>query len=300
MKKQALILKGGLPDQYSTAYATYNAMKKLAGDIDWHIHAYNELEFYINTPQTDIVIHSNGKSLADFDLVYIRDFRGYEHERNTCAYFLKHHKKSFINSDTANFQHISKLSQMFALNLAGVPVPASVYSCTSIIAQEVINRFGDRVVVKDIVGVGGSDNHLIDSDDVVAFLNEDSSKRYIVQEYIPNEYDLRVTVLGDKVGTVSRRTRTSKKDHRNNVKQGAKKEFLPLESVSSFVLEDCTVAARTLNREIAGVDVVIDTATGRHAILEVNLNFGMESIQDIPPEALPMADYFKDLLGEQF
>lgn len=297
MKKRALILKGGLPDQESTAYATYEAMKKLAGGIDWHIHSYDELEFFINTPRTDILIHPSGRSLADFDLVYIRDFRGYEHERNTCAYFLKHHKKRFINSDTANFQHISKLSQMFALDLVGVPVPASIYSRKPIIDPAAISRLGDRVIVKDIVGVGGSDNHLLSSDIVSDFLGVNSSKRYIVQEYIPNEYDLRITVLGDRVGTVAKRTRGEKEDHRNNVKQGAKKEFLSQDSVRSTILADCIAAARVLNREIAGVDVVVDASTGRYAILEVNLNFGMESVQNIPPETLPMAGYFKNLLG---
>jgi glutathione synthase/RimK-type ligase-like ATP-grasp enzyme len=294
--KSVLIVKADMSELESTAFKLYKALIELDSNIDWRICSYSELVFYFDRLGPRIHITSLDVDISAFDMVYLRDFRGYEYERNTCALYLKHKGVSFINPDSAIFQHICKLSQYMIMNLNGIHIPSGIYSASPILAEKAARNLGDKVIVKDICGVGGSDNYYISSKDIAETINN-SKKKCIVQNFIDNDYDLRITVLGKRIGTVSSRIRSDKNEHRNNIKQGARKEFIPVDSLPNSIKEASIKAANIMGREIAGVDVI---AYGDdYAVLEVNLNYGMDGDGVIPPEALSIYDHIKYRLSKE-
>ncbi len=77
-------------------------------------------------------------------------------------------------------------------------------------------------------------------------------RRYMLQEYIENDGDYRVLVLGDRVLGVMKRSSQSKAEFRNNFSAGGKVEVADLpENIKKMAVE----AARVCGLAIAGVDV---------------------------------------------
>ena len=58
---------------------------------------------------------------------------------------------------------------------------------------------------------------------------------YLLQEYIPNDFDYRVLVLGGKARVIEKKTRT-KDTFRNNVALGATEEFLNISDAPKDIL----------------------------------------------------------------
>ena len=82
--------------------------------------------------------------------------------------------------------------------------------------------------------------------------------KFVLQEFIPNEGDLRILVFGDKpVMAINRKANNS--SHLNNTSQGGLAEVLSLESVSQDILEISKKAAKIIKLQVAGVDVMIDS-----------------------------------------
>ncbi|HWS48957.1 MAG TPA: hypothetical protein VN174_02835 [Candidatus Methanoperedens sp.] len=93
-------------------------------------------------------------------------------------------------------------------------------------------------------------------------------KRYMIQEYIENDGDYRVLVLGDRVLGVMKRASTNKKEFRNNYSAGGTVEIADL---SEEVKELAVKAAKVCGLAVAGVDVAFrNFDMKRPVIWEVN------------------------------
>ena len=81
----------------------------------------------------------------------------------------------------------------------------------------------------------------------------EEGRRYMIQEWIENEGDYRVLVLGEKVLGVMKRSRLSEKEYRNNYSMGGKVEVTDLpEEIKRMAVK----AARVCGLMVAGVDVM--------------------------------------------
>jgi len=96
----------------------------------------------------------------------------------------------------------------------------------------------------------------------------DEGKRYMLQEYIPNDGDFRVLVLGDKVLGVMKRSSQSVAEFKNNYSAGGKVEVAELpEEIKELALK----AAKVCGLAVAGVDVAFrDNDLKKPIIWEVN------------------------------
>lgn len=110
----------------------------------------------------------------------------------------------------------------------------------------------------------------------------EEGKRYMLQEYIENEGDYRVLVLGKKVLGVMKRTRQKKGEFRNNFSLGGKVEVVDLpEKVKKMAVK----AAEVCGLWVAGVDIIYKSkavpvgrqvesrkseSKGEYCVLEVN------------------------------
>lgn len=97
----------------------------------------------------------------------------------------------------------------------------------------------------------------------------EEGRRYMIQEWIENEGDYRVLVLGEKVLGVMKRSRLSEKEYRNNYSMGGKVEVTDLpEEIKRMAVK----AARVCGLMVAGVDVMPNKGNKSY-----DLNFTIEN-----------------------
>lgn len=291
---QILILKGDKPNSDSEAYKTFQGLAQLGQD-DYTLVEYRDVVFVFNNQKTAVYYFDadgNPRDLASFDLVYIRDFHGYEHERNCIALYLQHRQVSFINTDLANFQHISKLTQYAQFAFSGISIPDSLFVHHAHLVDQAEQHFSYPMIVKSIVAKSGEDNHLVRDRAQLEGLAANTQAKYIVQAFVPNESDYRFIVLGDTVSCVYRRTRQGTGEHRNNVSQGGDKEYIDPAAVPEQQKQLAIAAAQAVGREICGVDLMVNSQTGELIILEANFNFGIRAVEGVLSEELHgLADF---------
>jgi len=120
------------------------------------------------------------------------------------------------------------------------------------------------------------------------------ARSFLFQRFIPNDFDFRFLVLGGKVGTISKRTRQNKDDHRNNAYVGATEEEVAPDAVSQAMKDDAIAAAEVFHRQVAGVDIIVDKNTGQHYILEVNASPGITFDESVLSELPQLSRYLDE------
>ena len=193
-----------------------------------------------------------------------------------------------------------KAWQMLTLKKAGIDVPKTVYGSLWYLfewmkgkqnplsfdsAQDISLKKGDLnesklafdfpVIVKGSGGDRGTRVFKADNLEQLEKLVRDlrkseteEGKRYMLQEFIPNDGDYRVLVLGDKVLGVMKRSSQNKKEFRNNYSAGGSVEIADLpEEVKQLAVK----AAEVCGLAVAGVDVAFrDYDFKKPVVWEVN------------------------------
>jgi RimK family alpha-L-glutamate ligase len=96
----------------------------------------------------------------------------------------------------------------------------------------------------------------------------EEGKRYMLQEYIPNDGDYRVLVLGNKVLGVMKRSSQSLEEFKNNYSVGGKVEVANL---PQNILDLAVRAAQVCGLAVAGVDVAFRNYDMKQPVIwEVN------------------------------
>jgi len=182
-----------------------------------------------------------------------------------------------------------KAYQMLTLKRAGIDVPKSVYGSLwylfEIMREQITPNpslrkegnsiFSFPVIIKGSGGDRGTRVFKADNIDELENLvkelrksETEEGKRYMLQEYIPNDGDYRVLVLGKKVLGVMKRSSQDKAEFRNNYSAGGAVEVanLPQE-----VLDLAVKAADVCGLWVAGVDVAFrNNDINKPVIWEVN------------------------------
>ena len=180
-----------------------------------------------------------------------------------------------------------KAWQMLMLKEAGIDVPKTVYGSlwylyeqmrsqiSDLRSQENKIKFDFPIIVKGSGGDRGTRVFKVDNleemEKMVRDLRKsetDEGKRYMLQEYIPNDGDYRVLVLGDKVLGVMKRSSQSVAEFKNNYSAGGRVEVAQLpEEIKQLALK----AAKVCGLAVAGVDVAFrDFDLKKPVIWEVN------------------------------
>ncbi|HEX8923412.1 MAG TPA: hypothetical protein VF828_01620 [Patescibacteria group bacterium] len=186
-----------------------------------------------------------------------------------------------------------KAWQMLKLKEAGIDVPRSVYGSLWFLYEFMKNETNAArekfiggeccdfegwkfpVIIKGSGGDRGTRvykaNNLEELEKLVRELRTsevDEGKRYMLQEYIANDGDFRVLVLGQKVLGVMKRSAQSKDEFRNNYSAGGKVEVAELpDEIKKLAVK----AADKCGLWVAGVDVAFrDFDQKKPVIWEVN------------------------------
>ncbi len=259
------------------------------------------LVFEIKDSDLKITESISGRDLRDFKAVYVRRLKSKTQEGVTAvAIAAKAWGIHVLNSENANLQSFSKLTELVSLSLAGLPVPDTIIAARVEVKKMLKARewfLPFPLIMKDANGSIGSRNYLVkDRKELKSILNTDYNKNriYVYQQMVPNDGDYRFLITGDKVGVIIHRSAVEG-DHRNNTSLGATAVLKQQADFEPEVIEDAIAAARAMHRELCGVDILIDKETGKHYILEVNKKTMLDEGSFIPEKMKAVANYFEEL-----
>ncbi len=235
--------------------------------------AFDELYFDIGGDTNHISLGENGRDIAEFDLVYFKTINMVI--ASAVTKYLRKRNVPFLDA-AAVYPVDNKLYQYCVLADQNIPIPRSIFLGSDQLEKSfktLTKRLGLPFILKDIQGRIGENNFLITDQKEFAKVCKLSKKHgdlYIAQCYIENDSDYRVLVFGASVALVIKRVRQDNKTHLNNTSQGGEAVLVPTEDLSSNIQSACVLAAKLMDRQIAGVDIIQDKSTGLWYCLEVN------------------------------
>lgn len=123
-------------------------------------------------------------------------------------------------------------------------------------------------IMKPDLGARGERISLINNIEEIS-IDEEEIKKYIFQNYVSNDGDFRVLVLGGKALGVIKRTAKSG-NFVNNISQGGGAEHITDEKlVEKLTTDACRIASR-FDLTFCGIDFIQDSQTGEIYFLELN------------------------------
>ena len=232
------------------------------------------LSYFVSNNRSVVYDHLNRMLLEDYDFVYFRKAGAMMQQMLSCAVYLRQHGVPFYDKEIYLANSRNKLSQMFKLQRAGVPIPTTFFCrhktrMLRLVTTKYKEYFQFPIIAKATGGTRGAENYLVQTPEELLQIVRGSRRQFLIQSFVPNDGDLRVLVINGKVRAVIARVAASG-SHLNNTSQGGTAEWQPANAISRGVQHDAEQAAIILRRDCAGVDVIFDKHTGAHYILEVN------------------------------
>jgi glutathione synthase/RimK-type ligase-like ATP-grasp enzyme len=229
---------------------------------------FKDVEFFIKTSHVEAFIGE--KTIKNFSTIFFRKVGSYKNEAYVLANLASRNKINFLDKIYEHSNESSKMKQTFTFAVNDVSVPKTYYSpeYSSQKIKRAVEFLGLPVVIKFSKSNKGKGVFMAKSEEEIADIMEDDGREAIMQEFLPNEFDYRILVLGSKAVIAEKRKRTEAEEFRNNVCLGAKEEFLRIEDVSKDIISLAERAALAANIQVAGVDVV--SSGEKNYILEAN------------------------------
>lgn len=271
-----------------------NAARKMGVELD--LVSYNNVTFDTETGKISL----RGKDTNDYDVLFFRTTGKHWEEVDliinsinppaptgvgTPSFDKESKTRPVIVDPLVEYgkpSYACKAWQMLKLKEAGIDVPKSIYGSLWYLYEAMDKGLGEPnpyftfpVILKGSGGDRGTRvfkaNNLKELEKLVRDLRKtetEEGKRYMLQEYIENDGDFRVLVLGEKVLGVMKRASASKNEFRNNYSAGGTVEVADLpEDVKKIAVK----AAKVCGLAVAGVDVAFrDYDVKKPVIWEVN------------------------------
>jgi RimK family alpha-L-glutamate ligase len=247
---------------------------------------YDQLSFYTEGGKDkELQIFINDIDLKQFKVIFFRTIgQDWQLARLICLYLEKlinEKKIKVIDPLIVSGQKYlaAKLCQTLALKKADLPVPKTFYGNLDSLKKKISSYLSFPMVIKRSAGHQGEDVYLVSDKDelsklIVKLQKEPRHKKFIAQEFIPNQGDIRLYVLGSEVMVAVKRVRQNEDEFRNNLSQGGKAFIVkPTKEINNIAIK----AAETLGLGFAGVDIAVRETDQKPFILEVNRSPGYTS-----------------------
>ena len=251
--------------------------RRIAEEIESLGHEFNLVslkEFDFST--------RNGKFTSDFldnfesDIIIVRGvFNAMKPISALLLDMQKNGVKIFDNNFLDHQYSINKIADIVKLSLSSIPVPDTVYTREFKLYPKKVKSVGYPAVIKSTrTGKGASVFKLNSPSELESFIKTKESqgkeaKNFLIQEFIPYEYDLRCLIIGKDVFTMRRIP--GEGEFRANFSLGGSVELFDLDEPGLNLAKS---ALRAINMSVGGVDILI-TPDNRRYILEVNHTAGM-------------------------
>jgi glutathione synthase/RimK-type ligase-like ATP-grasp enzyme len=277
--------------------------KKLETKCHLEWHNYNDVGLEISDGILRAFIALDERDIHEsFAAVYFKSYFRHHEQATAIAEALREHHTPYVGRELEHYIPAFKLSQLARLARGGVRVPHTIYLPIAHYQNQydkLVEKLGKPFIFKAIDGSTGEFNYLIKSEEQLKKVIADSHGfHYIAQAFIPNESDLRVLIVGDEIKLVIERRRADDSTHLNNTSQGAQATLLSVNDLSESLQNLSLQAAKMMNRDVAGVDVMLEKDTGIPFILEVNASPQIASGAFAAEKVDIYADFFAKL-GDQ-
>lgn len=188
-------------------------------------------------------------------------------------------QKVFDNHFLAHGYSIDKVTDLIKLNLAGVPVPDMAYTRNWQDYPRLAKKIDYPLVIKSIrMGKGAWVFKLDSQKKLAAFIDQrqeesQTAQNFILQEFIPYLYDLRVLIIGQHLFAMRRIPGPG--EFRANFSLGGEVEPFSLDSEGQKLAR---LALGAIGMSVGGVDMLI-TRENKRYILEVNHTAGFVGME---------------------
>jgi glutathione synthase/RimK-type ligase-like ATP-grasp enzyme len=259
-----------------------------------------ELHIEITNNKMRIVESMTGRSLDSFDAVYFELWYKARQQALAAARYCQRHRIAFFCNEVIDLDPDTKIGEMAVLSDNDIPLPNSFTSSKNEIKRLFRHQppIGYPLVVKSDDDSGGENNFLAHNyKELKKILDDNPKLTFIIQEFIPNDFDYRCLVLGGEIKFILKRTRAvDSEKHTNNTSSGAEGEAVALNTISESAKRIVVKAAKLLGRDsFAGVDLIINKQTGRPYILEVNQTPQIETGAEIDKKMAVLLDYVEKI-----
>lgn len=241
----------------------------------------------------------SGKELNQFDYVDFNWWGKAKQQALAAATYLNRRATPFMNKSIANLEASSKIGEMALMADSDISLPDTFISS----GKQILLAFQQNppiqfpLIVKDANACGGKRNYLVDAyERLVEVIAENPDVDFLIQEFIPNDFDYRCLVINGEIKVVLQRARNANAEtHLNNTSAGGVGKTEPLDSITPGAQAMVLSAARALGREqLCGVDLIIDKHTGEPYILEVNQPPEVELGAEPEKKTTALLDYIED------
>lgn len=281
---------------YRETIPTLFLLEKAAKDAGFETYLFHFKDIHLCAESDGLELYVNNVSLKDFSAIFCRGFWDFQDEVAVLARFCKQNKIALFDSALYTQHIISKFDDLLAFQSAGLPIIKTLFLSSTCDEKMIEKELSFPIVAKENRSRKGLDVYLLkNSAELKSFVDKIKSddktldtELYQFQKFIPADYDVRVIVLGGKVlGTIKRQSQDPS-EFRHNVSLGGtatKMEITP--EMKGMAIK----AAKALNYELAGVDLITDKNTGETFVLEINRSPGFEGFMaatgiDLPAELM--------------
>lgn len=263
--------------------------------------SFEEIELFLERKKIKLLVA--GKPLTTWSTIYPRKVgrnRGLAHilaqlSKNLGIYFIdRYHEQTKDSSD------IAKIIQMFRLALAGISIPKTYFagSYSKKHLRNAVAYLKLPIVIKECNTSQGVGVFLAKSlreleKILLRRFKQYDKKEIFLQEFIPNDFEYRILVTGNKIAVTEKKIRSKKEAFRNNVHLGAKEEFVDISKVGNRIKKEALLAAKITNIQVAGVDI-IEQKDGSPIIFEVNACPALTLNNKLSPELTRLAEYLTE------
>jgi glutathione synthase/RimK-type ligase-like ATP-grasp enzyme len=220
-------------------------------------------------------IYHKGYDLKKYDYIYIRNWKQNSVIAAVIAQYCKLNNVKFDDEHLLKLRDDCKLLQNTLYTIYGLPIPHTLFYTSDILPvkyKEIRQKLGDPFILKDAQSNRGKNNYLIKNKEAfIEVVNKlKSSDLYICQEFIINNYEYRYLTFGGKVEVVMKRSQPEDSVSHKNNSYGMKIEYITDKSKWDYKSWTELISREIMEREILGIDYLIEAKTGNPYILEAN------------------------------
>lgn len=271
-----------LSNNQSPKFTEFHKQLQASQEIYEYV-GYKDLVFVIKTGEINFINLKNNKQAENYEAVYLTSYINCLEYALAAATVLDFRGIRYADSQLKHGVSMSKLTEYTKLAATKVPIPSAFAGSARALLKGLdsgVILVEYPIIVKRADSDRGIDNFKVaDRNRLVQILGESSSKSpWIIQEFIPNNGFYRLSFYLDSLASVifrsahPREDGNEEKSHLNKPKGGANAKLIEPEDLPAELLGIARGACRVMGRDFGGVDMVIDSTTGRPYILEVNYN----------------------------
>ena len=257
---------------------TDNQISRLREEAEKRGHTLancSSYDLFIITDNEHFLPQINGWNLNDFNLIYLLTVGDRKWEWYlACQYLSEKYGTKIVDQKVVDPNYkifFSPTAELKKQVENGINFPKTAVVVSTKTVADAISSFTFPVIVKTSHlqrGLGVSLVNSIDEMKKIIMKNKAESPSFLIREFIENDGDIRVFVIGYKaLGAMKRTPREG--DFRSNISRGGFGAKFDLDS-NPQIKEIAEKMALLNQSEIAGVDIIIHKKTGLPYVLEIN------------------------------